>query len=63
MQLLRANMNLIHDFLSWVFDARTHDTPEADERYLSGSVDMFDLERRMREIDQRRAIGPFGLNA
>jgi len=56
-------MNLIHDFLSWVFDARTHDTPEADERYLSGSVDMFDLERRMREIDQRRAIGPFGLNA
>jgi len=56
-------MNLIHDFISWVFEAHTPDTPEADERYLSGSADMFDLERRMREIDQRRSIGPFGLNA
>jgi hypothetical protein len=56
-------MTMIHDFINWVFAPRSPSTLEADENYLSASVDMLDLERRMREIDRRRPIGPFGLNA
>jgi len=36
---------------------------EADDAYLSQSVDICDLERRMREIDQRGRGPVYGLSA
>jgi len=34
---------------------------ERDEAYLAESIDIYDLERRMRALDQQsRAQGPFG---
>lgn len=40
-------------------------TQDRDERYLADSVDIVDLERRMRQIDSGRhhlaAIGAYGL--
>jgi Protein of unknown function (DUF3563) len=33
-----------------------------DEAYLAESVDIYDLERRMREIDQRSRIASQGLS-
>ena len=32
-----------------------------DEAYLAQSVDIYDLERRMRELDQRDTAQPFHL--
>ena len=34
---------------------------DADDAYLAGSVDIYDLERRMRELDQRDTAQPFHL--
>ena len=34
---------------------------DADDAYLAGSVDIYDLERRMRELDKRVADRPFHL--
>lgn len=56
-------MNLIHSIIDWVFDPDQTQARRADEAFLAESVDMLDLERRMRELDQRRAFGPFGSNA
>jgi len=56
-------MNMIPAFIAWVFDPQPNDQQDRDERYLAGSVDVCDLERRMRSLDQRRSIGPFGQNA
>jgi hypothetical protein len=56
-------MNLFSRFVSWVFDASDSARLSDAEVYLSGAVDLNDLERRMRELDTRRPIGPFGLNA
>ena len=56
-------MNLLSRFVDWVFDAsRSGLTPDA-EAYLARAVDISDLERRMRALDEHRAIGPFGMNA
>jgi hypothetical protein len=35
---------------------------EADEAYLAESVDIYDLERRMREIDQRGRAPAYGVS-
>ena len=56
-------MKLLSRFVSWIFDASESVHLSEAEAYLSGSVDLNDLERRMRELDTRRPIGPFGLNA
>ncbi|RZI72306.1 MAG: DUF3563 domain-containing protein [Variovorax sp.] len=32
-----------------------------EDAYLAGSVDIYDLERRMRELDQRDTAQPFHL--
>jgi hypothetical protein len=56
-------MNLISRFVSWIFEAGDNALGSDGEAYLCGAVDMIDLERRMRELDARRDIGPFGLNA
>ena len=55
-------MNILSRLVSWIFDASDNHRSDA-EAYLSGAVDLNDLERRMRELDTRRPIGPFGLNA
>jgi hypothetical protein len=34
---------------------------EAEEAYLAGAVDIYDLERRMRQLDQRDTRQPFHL--
>jgi len=34
---------------------------DVDEAYLADSVDMYDLERRMREIDQRGRSPAYGV--
>ncbi|MET0208493.1 MAG: DUF3563 family protein [Variovorax sp.] len=34
---------------------------DADDAYLAGSVDIYDLERRMRQLDQRVGDQPFHL--
>jgi hypothetical protein len=56
-------MNLLSRFVSWVFEASDRSHLSDAEAYLSDAVDLRDLERRMRELDTRRPIGPFGLNA
>lgn len=56
-------MNPITAFIAWVFDPRQVDTQSRDDKYLAQAVDICDLERRMRMLDQRRPIGPFGQNA
>jgi hypothetical protein len=56
-------MTLISTLLGWIFDPEQVNSLERDEQYLAESVDICDLERRMRLLDQRRPFGPFGLNA
>jgi hypothetical protein len=57
-------MNPITAFINWVFDPiQTNPTESRDDKYLAEAVDMSDLERRMRVLDQRRPIGAFGQNA
>ena len=52
----------INTFIAWIFDP--HPTSlERDELYLAGATDMADLERRMRTLDERRPVGPFGQGA
>ena len=34
---------------------------EAEETYLAGAVDIYDLERRMRQLDKRDTQQPFHL--
>ena len=56
-------MNLIAALIGWIFDPQQNNLQERDEKYLAEAVDICDLERRMRAIDERRPFGPFGLNA
>ena len=56
-------MNLIAAFIAWVFDPQQVNTQDRDDKYLAEAVDICDLERRMRVLDQRRPFGPFGQNA
>lgn len=55
-------MNLFTAFIAWIFDPQPT-SQERDERYLASAVDMADLERRMRLLDERRPAGPFGQGA
>lgn len=56
-------MNLIASFIAWIFDPQQVNTQSQDDKYLAEAVDIGDLERRMRLLDQRRPFGPFGQNA
>jgi hypothetical protein len=56
-------MNLITAFIGWLFDPQQVHTESRDDAFLAESVDICDLERRMRVLDERRPFGPFGLNA
>ncbi len=60
-------MSTITSFLTNLFDARPQGGMlESHERYLAESADLYDLERRMRELEQHRphqfVLGPFGWN-
>jgi Protein of unknown function (DUF3563) len=54
-------LNFLKSFIPTIESAQ-----ERDEAYLAGSVDIYDLERRMREIDERGRGTPspiaFGLH-
>ena len=50
-------MNPIVAFFAWIFDPDPFESQRREEAYLAQSVDMCDLERRMRELDQRRSSG------
>ena len=50
-------MNVIAAVIAWIFDPHPTESLRDDEAYLAQSVDMCDLERRMRELDQRRFSG------
>jgi Protein of unknown function (DUF3563) len=56
-------MNLISRFIGWIFDPSDSPTDPAAEAFLAQSIDLNDLERRMRQLDRQRHVGPFGLNA
>ena len=48
----------LFNFLKSLFArSQARNTSPADEDYLSGAVDIYDLERRMREIDSRSRPG------
>jgi hypothetical protein len=59
----KSAMSLISILINLVFTPAQASAYEGDADYLSQSVDMIDLERRMRALDQRQPFGPFGLNA
>jgi hypothetical protein len=52
-------VNVIAALIAWIFDPHPQNALRSEEAYLAQSVDMCDLERRMRELDQRRAYGAF----
>ncbi len=52
-------MNLITTFIAWIFDPHPVESRRGDEQYLAQSVDICDLERRMRVLDERRMTEPF----
>lgn len=56
-------MSLISILINLVFTPAQTSAYDSDAAYLSQSVDMTDLERRMRALDERQPFGPFGLNA
>lgn len=47
-------MNFVATFIAWIFDPQPQDALRREEAYLAQSVDMCDLERRMRELERRR---------
>ena len=61
-------MKPMTNLLDWIFEPMpmTMAPPSSHERYLAGAEDIYDLERRMRELDDPRRhhapIGPFGWN-
>jgi hypothetical protein len=59
-------MRAITRYFSTFFEARPQGMPAHHERYLAEASDLFDLERRMRELEQWRpdqhVLGPFGWN-
>ena len=59
----KSAMSLISILVNLVFTPAQASAYDADTDYLSQAVDMTDLERRMRALDQRQPFGPFGLNA
>lgn len=59
----KSAMSLISILINLVFTPAQTSAYDGDAAYLSQSVDMTDLERRMRALDERQPFGPFGLNA
>jgi hypothetical protein len=59
----KSAMSLISILINLVFPPAQASAYDGDTDYLSQSVDMIDLERRMRALDQRQPFGPFGQNA
>jgi Protein of unknown function (DUF3563) len=59
----KSAMSLLSILINLVFTPAQTSAYEGDTDYLSQSVDMNDLERRMRALDQRQPFGPFGQNA
>jgi Protein of unknown function (DUF3563) len=55
--------NLVSQFIDWIFAPGDPDIDTRAEAFLAQAVDLHDLERRMRDLDRQRRIGPFGLNA
>ncbi len=55
--------HLVSQFIDWIFAPSDPGTDPGVEAFLAQAVDLRDLERRMRELDRPRHIGPFGLNA
>ena len=56
-------MDILSNFISWLFDAEEHNTQDRDAAYLADAADIYELEHRMRNLDRRRPFGPFGQNA
>lgn len=52
-------MHYLSDFFSWIFDPAPLAAQRRAEQYLSQAVDLCDLERRMRLLDQNRGFGPY----
>jgi Protein of unknown function (DUF3563) len=50
-------MNPITRFLDWLFEPGHLADQRHEEAYLAQSVDIYDLERRMRQLDRRVAFG------
>jgi hypothetical protein len=55
-------MNMISQFLNWIFEPSPRYDQQWTHAYLADAVDLNDLERRMRQLDRQRDIGPFGFN-
>ena len=58
-------MNAFFQSIQNLFTATSHTDRDRDEQYLAESVDIYDLERRMRQVDSGRhnlyAIGAYGI--
>jgi hypothetical protein len=54
-------MSFLFDFLGSFFAADPSAGSSADEAYLGEAVDLYDLERRMRVIDDRRRSALAGI--
>lgn len=58
-------MSTLFQSLRNLFHISADPAQDHDDRYLSESVDIYDLERRMRQIDSGRhnlyAIGSYGI--
>lgn len=58
-------MNSLFKTLTGIFNTSSPETSEADERYLADSTDIYDLERRMRQLEAgSRSLytsGPYGI--
>jgi hypothetical protein len=52
-------MSYLSNFIAWIFEPAPAAAQRRAEEYLSQATDMCDLERRMRNLDQDRAFGPF----
>ena len=58
-------MNALFKSIQNLFAASSHTEQDRDEQYLAESADIYDLERRMRQVDSGRhnlyAIGSYGI--
>ena len=58
-------MNALIQSIQNLFTATSHTAQDRDDQYLAESVDIYDLERRMRQVDSGRhnlyAIGAYGI--
>jgi len=58
-------MNALIQTLTGIFSLTSMGTQNQDDQYLAESADIYDLERRMRQVDSGRhnlyAIGSYGI--